>query len=207
MEEARGSDPFEELHHGWARDEMDSTSARRHQKHGGRYECFEEWFARERCPGSPTNPRRFIRLAESIRDRDFLEGWVRDALLHCFNRFDPVLGRLDQPVEERFVRFFKSRLRRKWQDASSDGRSRERAKSCLRYAQWKDELASACPSELAYQHWARVILREAVNRLDEEARRFVENHVYREMTMAETAEALGSRGATSGNTGRGDSST
>jgi DNA-directed RNA polymerase specialized sigma24 family protein len=160
---------------------------------------FREWYGRERCPGSPENPRRAQRLAEAIYARDYqdvidpdeIEGLVREALSHCFARFDAARGRPDHAVEERFLTFFKQRLRRRFKDTRRDRERRGRPRATVRYLGWRLGLPRSTPRDEAVEGWEWILYQQAVARLSREAQRFVQLHVVGGLNLEQTARSMG----------------
>lgn len=157
---------------------------------------FAEWYRRHRCDGSPWNPRRCLRLSEEICEKDFadiiefdeVERHARDALTHCFARFDHTKGCPDISVEDRFLRFFKGHLRKRLHQERRDARDRSRPNATLRYLKAKAELDG--DEEGTFWNFARHSYHEARDTLEGEVREFVRLRIDEGLGMNETSARM-----------------
>jgi hypothetical protein len=172
---------------------------------------FPSWYRRNRCPGSPDDPRAAWRLAKKIVREDFprlfeQEGellWpVVRVLEYCFRSFRPDAGPQTRPVQLRFLSRFRYYLKLYLIEAAKRRRKREAKRPpvrLLREEAW-ERLSQTLveTAEDQYATWQAVLYREVLLRLDPRTCTYLELRLAG-MSVADIARRLGVSAKTTSN--------
>jgi hypothetical protein len=154
---------------------------------------YDDWYRRNRCPGSPVRPDSILRIARRIYEDDGywryltdgdLEALIQSQTAACFRNFDAAKSPRDITTEEKFVRYFVVCLRRRLIKFREEAARRRR-----RFVGLSGDIAGPWRSHDG-RAWSRLLLRAAVARLPRQARRYIEYRYLEGLEVPEVAAKL-----------------